>query len=606
MNIFSVISLFGGLALFLYGMRVMGDGLKSNATGVLKPAIDRFTGTKIGSFLTGLGFTALIQSSTATIVLTSGLVGAEIITLRRSIGIILGANVGTTVTGQIIRLLDVDADPNSLLNFFKPATLAPLAAIAGMILIMFVKGKKSDTFSGILMGFAVLFTGLLNMTASVSALSESPSFSAAFLKLADSPFLSFLLGLGVCFLLQSQSATVGIVQALSMAGGMYFKSVYAVLLGVYIGDSMTTAIVCSIGAKADPKRVGVIHVLFNIAQVILLLVVVTALHLSGMLGGLWEHSMNPGLIANTNTLFKLFGAIAMLPLARSFEDLSRKIVKDDEEEKDEYAEEFAKLNDNLFRSPGMALASTFSALCTMTRVTEENLGDAMDLINEYSAEKAARIAAKEEFVDRMADRATDYLARLSPLVNISRRNEILNYYYKCIDEFERIADHALNIAENVDKLREKGVGFSNTAVKEMALLRQAQDEIIGYTFRAFRDGDYRAAKSVEPVEEIIDTMVEHLREYHLTRLKNGQCNVYSGFVFLDMLVNIERIADQCSNIGIHTISLFDADVADMQHEYIRKLEQDQQFQKDVKELEVKYMDALVKIENEPNAAYGGK
>ncbi|MBQ1908262.1 MAG: Na/Pi cotransporter family protein, partial [Firmicutes bacterium] len=434
----------------------------------------------------------------------------------------------------------------------------------------------------------------------------SPSFSAAFLKLADSPFLSFLLGLGVCFLLQSQSATVGIVQALSMAGGMYFKSVYAVLLGVYIGDSMTTAIVCSIGAKADPKRVGVIHVLFNIAQVILLLVVVTALHLSGMLGGLWEHSMNPGLIANTNTLFKLFGAIAMLPLARSFEDLSRKIVKDDEEEKDEYAEEFAKLNDNLFRSPGMALASTFSALCTMTRVTEENLGDAMDLINEYSAEKAARIAAKEEFVDRMADRATDYLARLSPLVNISRRNEILNYYYKCIDEFERIADHALNIAENVDKLREKGVGFSNTAVKEMALLRQAQDEIIGYTFRAFRDGDYRAAKSVEPVEEIIDTMVEHLREYHLTRLKNGQCNVYSGFVFLDMLVNIERIADQCSNIGIHTISLFDADVADMQHEYIRKLEQDQQFQKDVKELEVKYMDALVKIENEPNAAYGGK
>ncbi|MBQ2058598.1 MAG: Na/Pi cotransporter family protein, partial [Firmicutes bacterium] len=222
MNIFSVISLFGGLALFLYGMRVMGDGLKSNATGVLKPAIDRFTGTKIGSFLTGLGFTALIQSSTATIVLTSGLVGAEIITLRRSIGIILGANVGTTVTGQIIRLLDVDADPNSLLNFFKPATLAPLAAIAGMILIMFVKGKKSDTFSGILMGFAVLFTGLLNMTASVSALSESPSFSAAFLKLADSPFLSFLLGLGVCFLLQSQSATVGIVQALSMAGVLYF------------------------------------------------------------------------------------------------------------------------------------------------------------------------------------------------------------------------------------------------------------------------------------------------------------------------------------------------------------------------------------------------
>ncbi|MBQ4505939.1 MAG: Na/Pi cotransporter family protein [Firmicutes bacterium] len=598
MNIFSVISLFGGLALFLYGMRVMGDGLKSNASGMLKPLIDRWTHTRFGSFLMGMSFTALIQSSTATIVLTSGLVGAEIISLSKSIGIILGANVGTTVTGQIIRLLDMDADPNSLLNFFKPATLAPLAAIAGMIFIMFVKSKKTETISGILMGFAVLFTGLLNMTAAVSGLSESETFSNAFVRLADSPFLSFLLGMGVCFLLQSQSATVGIIQALSMAGGMYFGSVYAVLLGIYIGDSMTTAIVCSVGAKADPKRVGVIHIIFNIAQVILLFLVVSGLRLGGALDSVWSSPMHSGSIANTNTLFKLFGALALLPLTGFFEKLSYRIVPDDKPEEDEYAEEFVKLNDTLYKSPGMALASTFSALCTMSSVTVENLKNALDLITDYDEAKAEDIEKKEDFVDRMADRASDYLARLSPLVTISRRSEILNYYLKCIDEFERIADHALNISEDMQKLREKGAVFSDQALREVAVIRRAIEEIVEHSKLAFQDCDYREAKAIEPIEEVIDDMVEDLREYHLLRLKNGQCNVISGFIFLDMLVNIERIADQCSNIGIHTISLYDSDVADMQHEYARRLESgmDPEYTKKVAELKVKYLGELEQIE----------
>ena len=598
MNIFTVISLLGGLALFLYGMRVMGDGLKSNASGMLKPLIDRWTNTRIGSFLMGLSFTALIQSSTATIVLTSGLVGADIISLDKSIGIILGANVGTTVTGQIIRLLDMDADPNSLLNFFKPATLAPLAAIAGMIFIMFVKSKKTATISGILMGFAVLFTGLLNMTAAVSGLSESETFTRAFVRLAENPFLSFLLGMGVCFLLQSQSATVGIIQALSMAGGMYFKSVYAVLLGIYIGDSMTTAIVCCIGAKANPKRVGVIHVVFNIVQVILLFAVVSALHLSGMLSSVWDAPMHSGAIANTNTLFKLFGALALLPLTGFFEKLSHKIVPDDKPEEDEYADEFAKLNDTLYKSPGMALSSTFSALCTMSTVTVDNLKKALDMITNYDEKVAEEIAEKEEFVDRMADRASDYLARLSPLVTISRRSEILNYYLKCIDEFERIADHALNISEDVQKLRDKDAAFSDQAMKEISVLREALEEIVDHAKLAFQECDYREAKAIEPLEQVIDDMVEDLREYHLIRLKNGQCNVISGFIFLDMLVNIERIADQCSNIGIHTVSLYDSDVADMQHEYARRLESgaDPEYTKKVAELKVKYLGALEQIE----------
>ena len=265
MTIFNVISLFGGLALFLYGMRLMGNGLKESSSGALKTAMEKVTNNSAVGFLLGLIVTAIIQSSTATIVLTSGLVGAGVITLHQSIGVVLGANVGTTITGQIIRLLDLNGSGGaSWVDIFKPSTLAPLAAIIGILMIMAVKTKHSGVIGQIAMGFGILFTGLMNMTAAVSPLSSSESFARMFVGLSDTPVLGFLAGTGVAFLIQSSSATIGILQALSTTGALTFGAVYAIIIGVNIGDCVTTAIVCSIGSKADAKRTGIVHILFNI------------------------------------------------------------------------------------------------------------------------------------------------------------------------------------------------------------------------------------------------------------------------------------------------------------------------------------------------------
>jgi len=598
MSIFNIISLLGGLAFFLYGMRVMGNGLKSNSSDSFRNLMSRATDSLPKSFAVGLIFAALIQSSKATIVLASGLVGAEIITFHQSLGIVLGANVGTTITGQIIRLLDLNADSGSLLNFLKPSTLAPLAAVVGIVFIMFVKGKRSETISTIAMGFAILFTGLLNMTSSVSELSQDEGFQSIFGYLSGNPILGFAVGFVVCAALQSQSATVGILQALSLTGTLEFKAVYSVLLGIYVGDSVTTALVCSIGAKSDPKRVGVFHIIFNIVQVLGIFVVVLAAHYFGLVDGMWDRAMNSGAIANVNTGFKLVGALALMPAAGKLEKLVRRIVPDDETEKDEHAEDFARLNENLYKTPGIALGSTFNALCSMSREAVESVGIAMDMIEDFSEDKVSKVSKSEDFVDRMADQATNYLAKLSPMVTLSRRSELLNYYLKCIDEFERISDHALNISENLQQLRSKGAEFSESALKEMRLLRKALDSIVLYSEKAFADCSYEAARHIEPMEQVVDSLVEHLREYHLLRLKNGQCNVYSGFYFLDILVNVERIADQCSNIGVHTVSLFDKNVGDMQHEYARRLErgEDPDYTREVEELTALYMGELNALE----------
>ena len=331
MTIFNFISLFGGLALFLYGMQLMGDGLKKGSSGALKAAMEKVTNNPLVGFLLGLAVTAVIQSSTATIVLTSGLVGAGVLTLHQSIGIILGANVGTTITGQIIRLLDLNADGGAWLNLFKPSTLAPLAAIAGILFIMAIKTPHSDTVGSITMGFGILFTGLLNMTAAVSPLGESPAFAQMFSGLADAPVLGFLAGTGVAFLIQSSSATIGILQALSMTGVLTFGSVYAIIIGVNIGDCVTTAIVCSIGSKADAKRTGVVHIIFNLCASVIIITALTVLHHAGALDGLWGQTMTSGAIANVHTIFRLSTAVLLLPVCGQFEKLSRVLVKDDQQ-----------------------------------------------------------------------------------------------------------------------------------------------------------------------------------------------------------------------------------------------------------------------------------
>ena len=326
MNFFDILSLLGGLAMFLYGMRLMGDSLKENSSGTLKHVMEKVTDNAVKAFILGIAITALIQSSTATIVITSGLVGAGILSLRQSLGIIVGANVGTTVTGQIIRLLDINGSESSLLRFFQPSTLAPIALIFGILLIMTGFLKNSRSIGNIAIGFGILFSGLLNMTSAVNALQRSGMMEQLFSGLGDNPFLGYLTGASVAFILQSSSAAVGILQAFSASGFLTFKAIYSVIVGIYLGDCVTTAIVIYIGANRESRRVAIVNILYNLGKSIMVLAVITIIHKAGLLNRLWDATVNSGMIANTNTIFNLVCAICLLPMIRVFERMSDRIV----------------------------------------------------------------------------------------------------------------------------------------------------------------------------------------------------------------------------------------------------------------------------------------
>ena len=589
----------GGLALFLYGMRLMGEGLKHGSSGALKKAMEKVTNNPLVGFLLGLVVTAVIQSSTATIVLTSGLVGAGVMSLHQSIGVILGANVGTTVTGQIIRLLDVNASETSLLNFFKPSTLAPLAAIIGILFIMVVKGRKSDTVGSITMGFGILFTGLLGMTAAVSPLSESETFANMFYQLSGQPVLGFLLGTGVAFLLQSSSATIGILQAISTTGALTFSSVYAIIIGVNIGDCVTTAIVCSIGSEADAKRTGVIHILFNIAGSILVVAALMVLRGFGTLDPLWDQVLTSGGIANVHTVFRLFSAILLLPVCNQFEKLSRKLIKDDVRLGESVEHELSLLDEKFFTSPAIALSGAGEAITTMARLARTGVMSAMGVLDEYNAHEIKVINENEDHIDKLADHVDNYLIRLSPHMPNGHGNDLLNYYIQCFGEFERIGDHAVNLTENAQEFIDRNASLSPMARQELKVLREVLGEILDYTYKAFAATDYDAARRIEPVEEVVDDLVATLRTNHIRRVRDGQCTVYAGLTFLDILVNVERIADQCSNIGVFTLSMTDERIMNNHHDYIHALHQgkDPLFNRAYQEAHDKYFDELKRIEH---------
>ncbi len=600
MTIFNIITLFGGLALFLYGMRLMGDGLKKGSSDAFKSAMEKVTNNPLVGFLLGLGVTAVIQSSTATIVLTSGLVGAGILSLHQSIGVILGANVGTTVTGQIIRLLDVNASDTSLLNFFKPSTLAPLASIIGILFIMAVKGRKSDTVGSITMGFGILFTGLLSMTAAVSPLSESETFANMFFQLSDKPVLGFLLGAGVAFLLQSSSATIGILQAISTTGALTFSSVYAIIIGVNIGDCVTTAIVCSIGSEADAKRTGVIHILFNIAGSVLVILGLMVLRGFGVLDPLWDKVLTSGGIANVHTVFRLVSAVVLLPVCSRFEKLSRKLVKDDVQIGENVDHELSLLDEKFFTSPAIALSGAGEAITTMARLARSGVMNAMNVLEKFDRHTVDIICENEEHIDKLADHVDNYLIRLSPNVPTGHSNDLLNYYIQCFGEFERIGDHAVNLTENAQEFIERNASLSPVARQELAVLTEALGEILDYTYSAFGATDYDAARKIEPVEEVVDDLVATLRSNHIHRVRDGQCTVYAGLTFLDILVNVERIADQCSNVGVFTLSMFDKHIMNNHHDYIHELHQgkDPVFNRAYQETHDKYFGELKRIKRE--------
>ena len=571
MNIFSLLTMFGGLAMFLYGMRLMGDGLKESSSGALKVAMEKVTNNPVKAFLLGLFITAIIQSSTATIVITSGLVGAGVLTLRQSLGIIIGANVGTTVTGQIIRLLDLDASAGSVLQLFKPSSLAPIALIIGIIIIMGCNFKNSKSIGNIAIGFGILFSGLMNMTGAVNSLSETGIFESLFSKLGDNPLIGYLTGAGIAFVLQSSSATIGILQAFSTSGLLSFKAVYAVIVGIYLGDCVTTAIVCSIGAKAEPKRVGVVNILFNLSETVVVLVVVNVIHAMGLLDWLWDATVDSGIIANTNTIFNLGCAIVLFPMLRVYESLSRKIVKDDEVPVNKYKEKLDGLSPVFFDTPALALQSCYSVLLTMFRASRENLKEAFLLLEDFSWERLAAIRQEEDYIDEMTDAISKYVVQLAPHLTEEHHTAILDQYYKVISEFERLGDQAAHIAGSMEDMLAKGGKLSYSAQDELHILEDVTDRILDYTDQAFGKRDVEAAYHIEPLEEVVGDLVSMVKRNHLHRMSTGECSVYADVYYMNILTDVKRIADICCNVGEATVIRVHPELANTSHYYFTAL-----------------------------------
>ncbi|MBO4326164.1 MAG: Na/Pi cotransporter family protein [Clostridia bacterium] len=596
MSVFDILTLLGGLAMFLYGMRLMSGSLKESSSGTLKKVMEKFTKNPFAAFLLGVLVTALIQSSTATIVITSGLVAAGIIKARNSIGIIMGANVGTTVTGQIIRLIDLNGSSTSWLQIFKPSTLAPVALVAGIILIMFLKFRNSKTIGSIAMGFGILFTGLLNMTAAVNSLNETGVFEKVFTGLGSNPVLGYAAGAGVAFTLQSSSATVGILQALSTSGQLTFKAIYSVLVGVYLGDCVTTAIVCSIGAKVEARRVGIMNILFNLCKTFLVFLGVFIAHSAGWLDAIWNAPIYSGGIANTNTVFNLGCAILLFPMQGVFVLLAEKIVKDKPHEISKYQGKLDALNPVFYTTPALAFRSCYDILLAMFDAAKDNIQKAFGLLDKFDGKVMDSIRAEEDEVDIMADRVSNYLVMFSSHLKSDEHIKILDQYYKVVSEFERLSDHSLNIAETAENLYRTGIGFSEEGKKELKVLTALITDILDCTRQTFAKRDVEAARSIEPLEEVVDDLVGALRDNHLARMREGRCNVLVDSDFANLMSDLERISDVCSNVGVATVARVDYDRASQAHAYISTLHQggDEEFNKAYTAAHEKYFGMLDK------------
>lgn len=568
--VLTVIGLLGGLALFLYGMRLMSSSLKESSSGTLKRVMERMTNNPVKAFLLGIAVTAVIQSSTACIVITSGLVAAEIISLRQSLGIIIGANVGTTVTGQIIRLLDVQSE-NSVLRFFQPSTLAPITLIIGIVLIMFIHFKKSDLVGNIALGFGILFTGLLNMTNAVNGLKDV--LGSAFAGIGSNPFLGYLSGAGVAFVLQSSSASIGILQAFSMHLSLPFSTIYVVLVGVYLGDCVTTAIVCSIGSKEDSKRVGLINIIYNLSKSLVVLVAVTLAHRFGWLNGLWNTNLNPGGIADTNTIFNLGCAILLLPMVGFYLKISKKIIKDKPEPENKYSTQLNGLNPVFFSTPALAFNSSFDALHSMYDASRANIDKAISLLYKFDDRIYGEIAEEEDNIDMLADRVSDYLVRLSGHLTEKDHLLTMDQYSRLVNEFEKLGDYAKDISDTAKALDASGSHFSPEACRELDVVIDLLNKILDYTHRSFINTDVDAARHIEPYEEVMDDMVNALHDNHLARLREGKCTMDAGTCFLDVMNNMEYISDACSNVGVAVVARVTPRLARQAHMYISTLHQ---------------------------------
>ena len=569
----AIIQMLGGLAMFLYGIELMGDGLKNSSGEALKRVLEKITGNVVMGVLTGALVTAVIQSSTATIVLAVALIGAGVLNLRQAVSIVMGANIGTTMTAWITTLAFVESDgQNWLLWLFDTDTLAPIALFAGIVLIMFVKSKKSKLAGDICMGFGILFVGLMNMTGAVKGFADNPAFMELLAGLGDKPILGILAGLVLTVIVQSSSATVAMLQSLAVTGALNFSGVYPIIMGINIGTTLVTAFYCFLGGESrDSKRTGVVHIVFNCIGTVVFMIILSVMQSLNVFGdGFWGMTVNSNVIAIFQTAFNLFTAIMLIPFTDLLVKLSVLLVKDEEEHVHNYPELYT-LGENLYISPAVALAEATKAIAAMGNLAKRNLERGCKILSKYDPALVPEIDKVEDNLDRFADRADHFLIGLSKAVETEADNRQLDMLMQTVPCFERLGDYAVNLVELADRLRAENTSFSDMARKEMHLLCDAIQEILSITMEAFTGNNNELAKTIEPLEETIDDMVRILRDRHTKRLKNGTCSVGSGLVFLEVLTYLERASDHCSSVAVMMLARNNEAILQNHHEYLREI-----------------------------------
>ncbi len=560
MDIFSIIAMIGGLALFLFGMNELSEGLEKMAGGKMESILKKVTSKRLMGLLLGCVVTAVIQSSSAVTVMLVGLVNSGIMQLSQAIGVTMGSNIGTTITAWVLSLTGIDSS-NVFINLLKPANFSPLIAFAGVILIMVGKKPKHKDIGKICIGFAVLMYGMTMMSDAVKGLSDVPEF-VNILTFFSNPVMGVLVGMVFTAIIQSSSASVGVLQALSMTGAITYGAAIPIIMGQNIGTCVSS-LIASVGTSKNARRVSVVHVLFNtIGTVICLTAWLIA---DGIIDfAFTDTTVEPFEIAVIHSIFNIVTTVLLFPFAGLLEKLAKFIIRDAKEE-----EAVILLDDRLMTVPSFAVAKAESVTSEMASLAKKSVKSAVALLDRYDDKTAKSVEEMEDRIDRYEDELGTYLVKLSKKDINENDSKKISKILHTINDFERIGDHASNILDTAKEMHEKKISFSQDAKDELENLNDAITEILSITVKSFKNDDIELAEIVEPLEEVIDEIIDHVKSHHIERLTRGECTIELGFILSDMLTNYERISDHCSNIAVAVIEaqreMFDA------HEYLNNV-----------------------------------
>lgn len=548
MNIFSVLTMIGGLAMFLYGMDAMGDGLAKLSGGKLEQILEKLTSKRIMAVLLGIAVTAVIQSSSATTVMVVGFVNSGIMQLSQAVGIIMGANIGTTITSWILSLSGIQGS-SLLVQLLKPSSFSPVLAAIGIVMIMTAKdnNKKKD-IGNILVGFAILMFGMDTMSGAVAPLAENEKFTSV-LTMFSNPILGMIAGLVLTAVIQSSSASVGILQALCVTGAVGYKTAIPIIMGQNIGTCVT-ALISSIGASKNAKRASMVHLYFNLIGTVLFMVVFYSIN--AIIGGFafLNDSANAAGIAVVHSLFNIGTVLVLYPFGDKLVKLAQLTIPDHVGETEEKPDELAVLDERFLEKPAFAMELCRNAAVRMAQESRDALHLALDNVTMYSESRVAKIIEMEESVDRYEDALGTYLVKLNNCDLSQKDSRTLSILLHCIGNFERISDHAVNITDSSTQMHEKKLEFSKKAMEELKVFSDALCDIVDETMEAFTMNDLDKARQIEPFEQVIDSLNIELKQRHIHRLRKGKCTIELGLILEDMITNFERISDHCSNIAV--------------------------------------------------------